>query len=65
MSPSSLQESTMAEASLRSSAAELSVTSNGDLDQSPQTVFQRVRVCSETLENCNTQGYMIYDKGMC
>lgn len=28
----------------RSSAAEISVTSNGDLDQNPEMVFQRVRV---------------------
>lgn len=28
----------------RSSAAEISVTSNGDLDQNPETVFQRVRL---------------------
>lgn len=38
-----LQESTMAEESHRSTAAEIPVTSNGDLDQSPETVFQRVR----------------------
>ncbi|XP_010727797.2 arfaptin-1 isoform X3 [Larimichthys crocea] len=31
----------MAEESHRSSAAEIPVTSNGDLDQSPETVFQR------------------------
>ncbi|KAM9769574.1 arfaptin-1 isoform 3-T4 [Menidia menidia] len=31
----------MAEESQRSSAAEIPVTSNGDLDQSPETVFQR------------------------
>ncbi|XP_034744416.1 arfaptin-1 isoform X2 [Etheostoma cragini] len=31
----------MTEESHRSSAAEISVTSNGDLDQSPETVFQR------------------------
>lgn len=37
-----LQESTMAEESHRSSAAEISVTTNGDLDQSPETVFQMV-----------------------
>ncbi|XP_076584797.1 arfaptin-1 isoform X2 [Chaetodon auriga] len=35
------KESTMAEESHRSSAAEIPVTSNGDLDQSPETVFQR------------------------
>ncbi|XP_051801756.1 arfaptin-1 isoform X2 [Acanthochromis polyacanthus] len=35
------QDSTMAEDSHRSSAAEIPVTSNGDLDQSPETVFQR------------------------
>ncbi|XP_041641416.1 arfaptin-1 isoform X2 [Cheilinus undulatus] len=35
------KESTMAEEPHRSSAAEISVTSNGDLDQSPETVFQR------------------------
>ncbi|XP_054460405.1 arfaptin-1 isoform X1 [Anoplopoma fimbria] len=35
------QESTMTEESHRSSAAEIPVTSNGDLDQSPETVFQR------------------------
>ncbi|XP_075890024.1 arfaptin-1 isoform X5 [Nelusetta ayraudi] len=35
------QESTMAEETHRSSAAEISVTSNGDLDQSPDSVFQR------------------------
>lgn len=37
----------MTEESHRSSAAEISVTSNGDLDQNPETVFQRVRVCLE------------------
>ncbi|XP_029949044.1 arfaptin-1 isoform X3 [Salarias fasciatus] len=31
----------MAEEGLRSSAAEISVTSNGDLDQNPESVFQR------------------------
>eukprot|EP00066_Takifugu_rubripes_P021806 XP_011611072.1 PREDICTED: arfaptin-1 isoform X2 [Takifugu rubripes] len=36
-----LKESTMTEESHRSSAAEISVTSNGDLDQNPETVFQR------------------------
>lgn len=35
------KESTMAEEGLRSSAAEISVTSNGDLEQSPESVFQR------------------------
>ncbi|XP_022593943.1 arfaptin-1 isoform X2 [Seriola dumerili] len=35
------KESTMAEEFHRSSAAEIPVTSNGDLDQSPETVFQR------------------------
>ncbi|XP_029949043.1 arfaptin-1 isoform X2 [Salarias fasciatus] len=35
------KESTMAEEGLRSSAAEISVTSNGDLDQNPESVFQR------------------------
>ncbi|KAM8772182.1 arfaptin-1 isoform 2-T2 [Acanthopagrus schlegelii] len=35
------KESTMAEESHRSSAAEIPVTSNGELDQSPETVFQR------------------------
>ncbi|XP_075890015.1 arfaptin-1 isoform X4 [Nelusetta ayraudi] len=35
------KESTMAEETHRSSAAEISVTSNGDLDQSPDSVFQR------------------------
>ncbi|XP_062244797.1 arfaptin-1 isoform X1 [Platichthys flesus] len=35
------KESRMAEESHRSSAAEIPVTSNGDLDQSPETVFQR------------------------
>ncbi|XP_074485696.1 arfaptin-1 isoform X3 [Sebastes fasciatus] len=35
------KESTMTEESHRSSAAEIPVTSNGDLDQSPETVFQR------------------------
>uniref|UniRef100_A0AAV2LNS3 AH domain-containing protein n=1 Tax=Knipowitschia caucasica TaxID=637954 RepID=A0AAV2LNS3_KNICA len=35
------QESTMAEDALRSSAAEIPVTTNGDLDQSPDQVFQR------------------------
>ncbi|XP_067441187.1 arfaptin-1 isoform X2 [Thunnus thynnus] len=35
------KESTMAEESQRSSAAEIPVTSNGELDQSPETVFQR------------------------
>ncbi|XP_037546221.1 arfaptin-1 [Nematolebias whitei] len=39
--PSLLQESTMAEDSHRSSAAEIPVTSNGDLDQSPDKVLQR------------------------
>ncbi|KAM9856616.1 arfaptin-1 isoform 1-T1 [Aulostomus maculatus] len=35
------KETTMAEESHRSSAAEIPVTSNGDLDQSPETVFCR------------------------
>ncbi|XP_034388231.1 arfaptin-1 isoform X1 [Cyclopterus lumpus] len=35
------KEATMTEESHRSSAAEIPVTSNGDLDQSPETVFQR------------------------
>ncbi|KAI3353370.1 hypothetical protein L3Q82_019904 [Scortum barcoo] len=35
------KESTMAEESHRSTAAEIPVTSNGDLDQSPETVFKR------------------------
>ncbi|XP_069023665.1 arfaptin-1 isoform X2 [Embiotoca jacksoni] len=35
------KESRMAEESHRSSAAEIPVTSNGDLDQSPESVFQR------------------------
>nr|XP_020469993.1 arfaptin-1 isoform X1 [Monopterus albus] len=35
------KESTMAEESHRSSAAEIPVTSNGELDQSPETVYQR------------------------
>ncbi|XP_028258168.1 arfaptin-1 isoform X2 [Parambassis ranga] len=35
------KESTMAEESHRSPAAEIPVTSNGDLDQSPDSVFQR------------------------
>ncbi|XP_029298167.1 arfaptin-1 isoform X2 [Cottoperca gobio] len=35
------KESTMTEESHRSSAAEIPVTSNGDLDQSPDMVFQR------------------------
>ncbi|XP_071770577.1 arfaptin-1 isoform X2 [Centroberyx gerrardi] len=35
------KESTMAEESHRSSAAEIPVTSNGDLDQSPEEVFKR------------------------
>ncbi|XP_045904168.1 arfaptin-1 isoform X3 [Micropterus dolomieu] len=35
------EEGTMAEESHRSSAAEIPVTSNGDLDQGPETVFQR------------------------
>ncbi|XP_049901446.1 arfaptin-1 isoform X1 [Epinephelus moara] len=35
------KESTMTEESHRSSAAEIPVTSNGDLDQSPEMVFQR------------------------
>ncbi|XP_029986836.1 arfaptin-1 isoform X2 [Sphaeramia orbicularis] len=35
------KDSTMAEDSHRGSAAEIPVTSNGDLDQSPDTVFQR------------------------
>ncbi|XP_075947599.1 arfaptin-1 isoform X3 [Anarhichas minor] len=34
-------EATMTEESHRSSAAEIPVTSNGDLDQSPETLFQR------------------------
>lgn len=46
----------MAEESHRSSAAEIPVTSNGDLDQSPETVFQRVRVY---LENSISQNYII------
>lgn len=33
----------MAEEFHRSSAAEIPVTSNGDLDQSPEPVFPRVR----------------------
>lgn len=37
------QEDAMAEESQRSSAAEIAVTSNGDLDQSPEDVFCRVR----------------------
>lgn len=41
----------MAEESHRSTAAEIPVTSNGDLDQSPEMVFQRVRACSDTSEN--------------
>ncbi|XP_072240902.1 arfaptin-1 isoform X2 [Leuresthes tenuis] len=40
-SRSETKESTMAEESQRSSAAEIPVTSNGDLEQSPETVFQR------------------------
>ncbi|KAF7223510.1 arfaptin-1 isoform X2 [Nothobranchius furzeri] len=40
-SPSDAKESTMAEDSHRSSAAEIPVTSNGELDQSPESVFQR------------------------
>ncbi|XP_020495351.2 arfaptin-1 isoform X1 [Labrus bergylta] len=40
-SPTETKESTMAEEPSRSSAAEIPVTSNGDLDQSPETVFQR------------------------
>ncbi|KAM6942228.1 arfaptin-1 isoform 2-T2 [Lycodopsis pacificus] len=35
------KEATMTEESHRSSAAEIPVTSNGDLDQSPETLFQR------------------------
>ncbi|XP_029006858.1 arfaptin-1 isoform X5 [Betta splendens] len=35
------KESTMAEESHRCSAAEIPVTTNGDLDQSPETVFKR------------------------
>uniref|UniRef100_UPI0037E7392E arfaptin-1 isoform X2 n=1 Tax=Semicossyphus pulcher TaxID=241346 RepID=UPI0037E7392E len=35
------KESTMAEEPHRSSAAEIPITSNGDLDQSPESVFQR------------------------
>ncbi|XP_028455526.1 arfaptin-1 isoform X3 [Perca flavescens] len=35
------QQSTMTEESHRGSAAEIPVTSNGDLDQSPESVFQR------------------------
>ncbi|KAM6940566.1 arfaptin-1 isoform 2-T2 [Xenentodon cancila] len=40
-SVSETKVSTMAEGSHRSSAAEISVTSNGEVDQSPETVFQR------------------------
>ncbi|CAN9510568.1 unnamed protein product [Ophioblennius macclurei] len=40
-SPPETKESTMAEDGLRSSAAEISVTSNGDLDENPESVFQR------------------------
>ncbi|XP_070683840.1 arfaptin-1 isoform X1 [Pempheris klunzingeri] len=36
-----IKDSTMAEESHRSTAAEIPVTNNGDLDQSPETVFQR------------------------
>ncbi|KAM7008747.1 arfaptin-1 isoform 2-T2 [Tautogolabrus adspersus] len=39
--PTETKESTMAEEPSRSSAAEIPVTSNGDLDQSPEAVFQR------------------------
>ncbi|XP_040003359.1 arfaptin-1 isoform X2 [Xiphias gladius] len=35
------KDSTMAEESHRTSAAEIPVTSNGELDQNPETVFQR------------------------
>ncbi len=65
ISLSSLQESTMAEEFHRSSAAEISVTSNGDLDQSPETVFQRVRESLETaslktisLDNVSSLGFL-------
>lgn len=49
----------MTEESHRSSAAEIPVTSNGDLDQSPETVFVRVRARSETFENSIFQNYII------
>lgn len=52
ISPFMLQESTMTEEFHRSSAAEISVTSNGDLDQNPETVFQRVNVCLEVFRSC-------------
>lgn len=41
----------MAEESHRSAAAEIPVTSNGDLDQSPESVFRRVRVHENNLFN--------------
>ncbi|XP_044047574.1 arfaptin-1 isoform X1 [Siniperca chuatsi] len=55
------KESTMAEESHRSSAAEIPVTSNGDLDQSPETVFQRDSypsgpVALNLSESCVTSG---------
>ncbi|XP_061575216.1 arfaptin-1 isoform X2 [Cololabis saira] len=40
-SHSETKVSTMAEGSYRSSAAEISVTSNGEVDQNPEMVFQR------------------------
>ncbi|KAM4604261.1 arfaptin-1 isoform 2-T2 [Polymixia lowei] len=40
-SPTQTKESAMAEDSQRSSAAEIPVTSNGDMDQSPDEVFNR------------------------
>ncbi|XP_040041647.2 arfaptin-1 isoform X3 [Gasterosteus aculeatus] len=41
LATSARPESTMTEESHRSSAAEIPVTSNGDLDQSPEATFQR------------------------
>ncbi|XP_078119761.1 arfaptin-1 isoform X2 [Sander vitreus] len=40
-SPTETKQSTMTEEFHRSSAAEIPVTSNGELDQSPESVFQR------------------------
>ncbi|KAM3623478.1 uncharacterized protein V6R79_011714 [Siganus canaliculatus] len=40
-SPPRTKDDTMAEEPHRSSAAEIAVTSNGDLDQNPEAVFQR------------------------
>lgn len=54
----------MAEESNRNSAAEIPVTSNGDLDQSPETVFQRVRACLQALVNSTYQNCIIVRENM-